>query len=317
MKTCLVTGGAGFIGSNLTERLLERGDRVKVLDNFSSGKRANLDGLSERFPEQLQILDGDIRDFALVTAAMDGVDYVFHQAAVPSVPRSIRDPLTSNNVNIQGTLQVFLAARDAGACRVVFASSSSVYGESPTLPKREDFTPLPISPYALTKWVGEEYARLVHKIYDLEVVSLRYFNVFGPRQDPKSEYAAVIPRFIDKLLTGTSPTIFGDGEQSRDFTFVDNVVEANLRAADAPCVGGQVFNVACGERYTLNELVMKLNQVLGTSLAATHAAPRDGDIKHSLADITSAKARLCYSPSVGFMEGLARTAKWFAEYGPR
>lgn len=313
MKTCVVTGGAGFIGSNLTERLLDVGNRVKVIDNFGSGKQENLRDLRERFGSQLEVIEGDIRDRAVLQTAFRGVQYVFHQAAVPSVQRSIDDPSTSNDVNIQGTLQVFLAARDAGVERVVAASSSSVYGDSPALPKREDFTPQPISPYALTKLVAEEYARLFHRLYNLEIVSLRYFNVFGPRQDPKSEYAAVIPRFITSLLRGEAPTIYGDGEQTRDFTFIENVLDANLQAAEAPGAAAQAFNIACGDRISLNDLVKILNQIIGTPLEAHHAAARDGDIKHSLADIQKAKDILGYFPRIGLKEGLLRTVNWYGQ----
>jgi len=313
MTTCVVTGGAGFIGSNLTERLLRMGRRVRVIDNFSSGRREHLAALRDRFGSHLEVLEGDIRDLPFLQAACRGAAYVFHQAAVPSVQRSVRDPLTSNEVNVQGTLNVFLAARDGGVRRVVSASSSSVYGESPELPKREGFAPQPISPYALTKLVGEEYARLFGSLYGLGVVSLRYFNVFGPRQDPTSEYAAVIPRFITRLLQGEPPTIYGDGEQTRDFTFIDNVIDANLRAAEAAGAAGQAFNIACGERFSLNELAARLNQIIGTAVAPRYEPARDGDIKHSLADISQARQVLGYEPAVGLGVGLERTVTWFSQ----
>src|SRR5438128_539172 len=251
-RTYLVTGGAGFIGSHIAERLVRDGHRVRVLDDFSSGKEANL----ESFLGAVEIIQGDIRDVRLLNEASKGVDIVFHEAALGSVPRSVADPLSTHEVNITGTLNVLLAAREAGVKRVVYASSSSVYGETPVLPKREEMTPQPLSPYALSKLVGEHYASVFKHVYNFEVVSLRYFNIFGPRQDPESQYAAVIPRFITALLDGKSPVVYGDGLQSRDFTFVDNVVNANLLAAEAEGAAGQAFNVACGGRYTLLDLLV-------------------------------------------------------------
>lgn len=304
----LVTGGAGFIGSHIVIYLLEQGHEVRVIDNLSTGKRANLPDRAVRF----SFIEGDIRDRHTLDEAMAGVDYVLHQAALPSVPRSIKDPLASNDVNITGTLQVFLAAKEAGVKRVVYAASSSAYGDTPVLPKVETMTPMPKSPYAVTKLVGELYGRIFTEVYGLETVGLRYFNVFGPRQDPTSQYSAVIPKFITALLRGESPVIYGDGEQSRDFTYVSNVVQANLLACTAPAAAGRVFNIACGERITLNELTVLLNEVLGTHLASRHTEPQPGDVRHSLADISSARAVLGYEPIVGVREGLRRTAAWYA-----
>ncbi|MBI4482247.1 MAG: SDR family oxidoreductase [Acidobacteria bacterium] len=308
----VVTGGAGFIGSNLTEALLARGDRVRVLDNFLTGSPRNLEDMQQRFGQRLDVVRGDIRDLDTVRKVAEGAAVVYHQAALPSVAKSIHNPLDTNHININGTLNLFLAARDMGVSRVVFASSSSVYGDSPTLPKREEMPPRPLSPYALTKLVGEHYARIFCDLYGLEVVSLRYFNVFGPRQDPTSEYAAVIPRFVSRMLSGLSPVIYGDGEQTRDFTFVENAVQANLAAATVgreAC--GQVFNVACGEQISLNQLVRLLNRLLGSSVQPLHEAARVGDIKHSLADVGRARAILGYQGAVSFEEGLKRCIDWY------
>ncbi|UCF68714.1 MAG: SDR family oxidoreductase [Acidobacteriota bacterium] len=311
----LVTGGGGFIGSNLVQALLGRGDDVTVLDDFSTGRRENLlqapqwarDGGS-----RYELLEADVRDEQAVRDAVDGCELVFHQAALASVARSVSDPLTSHTVNVDGTLKLLLAARDAGVRRVVFASSSSVYGESPTLPKVETMSPEPISPYGLDKLAAETYCRLFTRLYGLQTVALRYFNVFGPRQDPSSDYAAVIPNFISRMSTGQQPIIFGTGEQTRDFSFIDNVVRANLQAASAPPEAcGEAYNIACGERVSLLELVRRINAVLGTHLEPMHDAPRAGDIQHSLADIGKACGKLRYSPSVGLEEGLARTVDWF------
>jgi UDP-glucose 4-epimerase len=309
MGRFLVTGGAGFIGSSLAHTLVARGDEVRVLDSFLTGKAENLADLPD-----VEIIRGDVRDVDGLRAAMKGVDRVLHQAAVPSVARSLADPILSDASNIGGTLNVFVAARDAGVPRVVFASSSSVYGDTPTLPKVETMPPSPLSPYAVTKLTGEYYARVFHRLYGLETVALRYFNVFGPRQDPHSDYAAVIPLFISKMARGERPRIHGDGTQSRDFTFIDNVIHANLRAAEAPGVGGEVFNVACGERYTLLDLVAHLNRILGTSLEAEFDDWRKGDVMHSLADIDKARTLLGYDPPVSFEEGLERTVAWLRSH---
>jgi len=301
----LVTGGAGFIGSSLSRAIVERGGDVRVLDSFLTGSDANLADLPD-----VEVVRGDIRDLDGLRVAMKGVERVLHQAAVPSVARSLKDPLLSNEANITGTLNVLIAARDAGVPRVVFASSSSVYGDTPTLPKVETMTPSPLSPYAVTKLTGEHYLKVFHRLYGLETVALRYFNVFGPRQDPTSDYAAVIPLFINKLARGETPHIHGDGLQSRDFTYIDNVVQANLRAAETPGVGGEVFNVACGQRYTLLDLVAALNTILGTDVQPTFGPPRPGDVMHSLADVGKARQLLGYEPSTTFEEGLERTVVW-------
>ena len=306
-RTYLVTGGAGFIGSHIAERLVRDGHRVRVLDDFSSGKNANL----ESFVEGIEIVRGDIRDARLVNEASRGVEVVFHEAALGSVPRSVADPLSTHEVNITGTFNVLLAARDAGVKRVVYASSSSVYGETPVLPKHEEMIPQPLSPYALSKLVGEHYAQVFKKVYGFEVVALRYFNIFGPRQDLESQYAAVIPRFITALLTGNSPVVYGDGLQSRDFTYVENVVDANLLAAEADGAAGRAFNVACGGRYTLIELLDRLKELIGSEIEAAHEPSRAGDVRDSQASIEAAQRVLGYRVSVGFEEGLRKTVDWY------
>jgi UDP-glucose 4-epimerase len=305
--TILVTGGAGFIGSHLAAHLAVLGHDVKILDNLASGRRSNVLAVGE----DAELVEGDIQSYERVHNAVAGCDVVFHQAALPSVPRSVQDPLTSNATNVTGTLNVLLASRDAGVRRVVFASSSSIYGAEPELPAREDAAPLPISPYATAKLACEGYCRSFNEVYGLETVALRYFNVFGPRQDPRSEYAAVIPRFINGLLAGDSPTIFGDGEQSRDFTFVDDVVEANLLAMDAPGVAGQVFNVARGERTTVNGLLQELSTVIGVGVDPQYAPARPGEVRHSLADVSRARSVLGWESHVDLREGLLRTVQHF------
>jgi UDP-glucose 4-epimerase len=309
MPHYLVTGGAGFIGSNLVERLVAQGERVRVLDNFSTGTYANLSPWLDR----IELIAGDIRDPETVCRAMAGVAYVLHQAALPSVPRSVADPMASHEANVTGTLNVLMAARHAGVNRVVYASSSSVYGNSPELPKREEMPTNPLSPYAVSKLAGENYCRAFYQVYGLETVCLRYFNVFGPRQDPNSQYAAVIPKFVTAMLDGGQPVIYGDGTQSRDFTYVDNVVAANLLACRAPAggVAGEAFNVACGERTTLLELVAGLERALGKEATPEFAPPRPGDVKHSLAAIDRARERLGYRPRVSFERGLAHTVAFF------
>jgi UDP-glucose 4-epimerase len=306
----LVTGGAGFIGSHLVERLLGDGHAVRVLDNFSTGSRANLP-FAERYPVALKVIEGDIRDGATVAGAMAGVSVVFHQAAMRSVPRSIEDPLGANEHNVTGTLNVLQAARQEGVRRVVYASSSSVYGDRPDLPKREDQPPAPISPYAVSKTAGEQYATVWSRLYGVETVGLRYFNVFGPRQDPASEYAAVIPRFILWGLRGEPLQVHGDGTQSRDFTYVDNVVDANLSASRADSVGGEIFNVGCGARISLLDIIARLETILGRRLERRHGPARPGDVRHTLADIDKAKRLLGYTPVVGFDEGFRRTVEYF------
>jgi UDP-glucose 4-epimerase len=306
----LVTGGGGFIGSHLVERLVRDGHRVRVIDNFTTGHRRNL----QPFLDDIELVEGDLQSYERASAAVRGCEIVLHQAAMPSVPRSVQDPLTSNAANVIGTLNVLLAARDSGVQRVVFASSSSVYGSVPDLPKREELPTLPISPYAVAKLASEGYCRSFTEVYGLETVALRYFNVFGARQDPLSQYAAVIPNFITAALRGESPTIFGDGEQSRDFTYVDNVVEGNVLAMSAPgVVAGRAYNVACGDRITLNELVATIGRVLGRAIEPRYEAPRPGDVRHSMADTTRAREDFGFEPIVGFEDGLARTVRFYTE----
>ena len=307
MATYLITGGAGFIGSNVARTLLAQQHQVRVFDNFLTGKRENLtDILSE-----ITLIEEDLRHFDAVRKAAAGVDYILHIGALPSVPRSVADPILSNDININGTLHVLEAARQQGVKRVVFSSSSSVYGDTPTLPKQEDMPLNPLSPYATHKATGELYCRVYHNIYGLETVCLRYFNVFGPRQDPNSQYAAVIPRFITALHSGGQPTIYGDGEQSRDFTFVENVVAANIAASTAPNAAGEVINIACGARITVNELAQKIGVMLGKKAAPQYLPGRAGDVKHSLADISKAQRLLNLSNLVELETGLQRTIEWF------
>jgi nucleoside-diphosphate-sugar epimerase len=311
MARYLVTGGGGFIGSNLTEALLGQGDAVRVLDDFSTGRRENLRQAGEWAGHgggQFELIEGDIRDLETCTRALQDVDYVLHLAAIPSVQRSVSDPAASHGVNVNGTLNLLLAARDAGIRRFVFASSSSLYGESESLPKIESMPSAPISPYGLQKLTGESYCGLFHRLYDLPTVALRYFNVFGPRQDPNSEYSAVIPRFIAALSAGRPPTIYGDGEQTRDFTYIANVVDANRLACQAGSDAlGRAFNIACGSRVSLNELVRAIGELTGREVAPRHEDPRPGDIRHSLAGIDAARSDLGYEPAIDLTEGLRRT----------
>ncbi len=302
----LVTGGAGFIGSNIVERLRELGAHVRVLDNFSTGKRHYLFPLQDR----VDLIEGDIRYLNVCQEAVRGVDYVIHMAALPSVPRSIRTPIESNDVNVVGTLNMLIAARDEKVKRLVYGASSSAYGNTEVLPKVEDMAALPLSPYAVNKFTGELYCRVFHEVYQLETVSLRFFNVFGPRQDPMSQYSAVIPKFIGAVMAGRQPVIYGDGETSRDFTYVENVVDATLLACTVPGVAGETINVACGTRVTLNSLAAMIGKLLGKSVAPVHEPARTGDVKHSLADIRKAQRLLGYMPSVDLEEGLRRTADW-------
>lgn len=312
MARYLITGVAGFIGSTLARELVKRGEKVRGVDNLSTGKKENLADISG----EIDFGEADLLDFDAMRLACSGVDYVLHQAAIPSVPKSVLDPLGSNRANVDGTVNLLVAARDAKVKRVVYAASSSAYGDTPTLPKHEGMTPNPISPYAVAKLAGEHYMTSFHRCYGLETVSLRYFNIFGPRQDPFSPYSGVLAKFITQMLKGQQPTIFGDGEQSRDFTYVDNAVEANLLACTAPAeqVAGKVFNVATGRRVTLNE-TFKLLQGGLTSYSGSviHGAERGGDIKHSLADISLAEKHLGYKPGVDFEEGLRRTVEWYRE----
>ncbi len=299
----LVTGGAGFIGSNIAEALVRRGERVRIFDDFSSGKRENLAG----FADAVEVLEGDLRDMKAVERAVRGVQGVYHQAALRSVPRSVDSPLPTNEVNVTGTLQLLVACRDAGVRRVVSASSSSVYGANETLPKREDQELLPVSPYAASKLAGEHYCRIFTRLYGLETVSLRYFNVFGPRQDPESQYAAVVPLFIQAALEGRTLTVHGDGMQSRDFTYIDNVVQANLQAMTAPAAVGEALNIACGARYTLMDVIHAIERELGFKVTCAHTPPRAGDVRHTQADIDKARRLIGLAPTVGIEEGMSRT----------
>jgi len=303
----VVTGGAGFIGSNTVDELVRRGHSVVVLDDLSSGKEENL----AESRNKISFIKGSITDLEAVRKAMPEADYVLHLAARTSVPRSIKDPLETNRTNVDGTLNVLVAARDAKVKRVVFAASSSAYGETPTLPKVETMEPEPISPYGITKYVGELYAQTFGRVYGLENVSLRYFNIFGPRQDPASPYSGVLAKFCTAFLEETQPVIFGDGEQTRDFTYVDNAVSANLLACEAPNVSGKVFNIGVGGRFSLNQTVELLRSISGTQLEVKYDPPRDGDIRDSQADITQARELLGYDPQVEFEQGLRRTFEWY------
>jgi UDP-N-acetylglucosamine/UDP-N-acetyl-alpha-D-glucosaminouronate 4-epimerase len=303
-----VTGGAGFIGSNLVRALLTHGYDVRVLDNFSTGHRANLEGL------EVELVEGDLRSYERVATATRKVDVVFHQAALPSVPRSVQDPLSTSDVNVGGTLNVLLAARDHSVRRLVAASSSSVYGDAPGMPRRESQPTQPLSPYSVSKLAAEQYCIAVHRVYGLETVALRYFNVFGERQDPLSGYAAVIPKFIRQTLRGETVTIFGDGSNSRDFTYVANVVGANLLAATSDRAVGNVFNIATGASLSLNSLVALIGELLGTELTPTYAPPRLGDVHHSLADVSLARELIGYAPTVEIAAGLERTIDWLVQH---
>ncbi len=309
MSLCLVTGGAGFIGSHVARGLIERGHQVRVLDDFSTGRRQNLAGIED----QIELIKGDICDPATVRTAVAGVDAVFHLAARASVPRSVAEPVSANEVNVTGTLNLLVAARDALVRRFIYSASSSAYGDTPTLPKREDMTPQPLSPYAVGKLAGEHYCSCFATCYGLATISLRYFNVFGPRQDPNSQYAAVIPAFVTRMVSGNRPIVFGDGEQSRDFCFIDNVVSANLAAFSAQKTAGEVVNIACGERVTLNQIISLINQNLGTSIKAEYKPPRVGDVRHSLADISQAREVIGYQPKIMFAEGLRRSIDWYKQ----
>ena len=310
----LVTGGAGFIGSHLVRRLLREGQAVRVLDNFATGRRQNLDEVAA----DIELLEGDLRRPEDVRRAVAGAACVLHLGALGSVARSVEDPWTSHDANVNGTLHLLLAARDAGVQRFVFSSSSSVYGDTPTLPKREDMTPHPLSPYAFTKLAGEHYCRLFHRLYGLPTFALRYFNVFGPRQNPRSQYAAVIPLFVDAYRHGKPPRINGDGLQTRDFTYVEDVVAANLACLRAPPeAAGEVYNVAWGHRVSVLDLAKRIGALLGSDIAPEHGPSRAGDVRDSQADATRARTRLGWEPSVPFDEGLRRTVAWFVEQGDR
>lgn len=333
MERYLITGGAGFIGSNIVDALIGHDCQAVVLDNFSTGKRENIERIIKNHnlrPEhdykfvkisnaqdlgergiRLTVIEGDLREIETCRLAVSGVSYVLHQGALPSVPRSIADPVTTNEVNIKGTLNMLIASRDGGVKRFVFASSSSVYGDTEVLPKVETMSPAPLSPYALSKLTGEIYARLFHRLYGFSTVSLRYFNIFGPGQDPESQYAAVIPKFITALLAGKPPVIYGDGEQSRDFTYVGDCVDANILSCKAEGVSGSAFNIACGRRITINELFYKIQNIVGASVKPEYAEVRAGDVRHSLADIKLAEEALSYSPQYNIDEGLRKTVEWF------
>jgi UDP-glucose 4-epimerase len=307
MPSYLVTGGAGFIGSHLADALLQRGESVRVVDSFITGNRKNLEALSGH----VELVEGDLADPGVAREAVAGVDYVLHQAAIPSVPRSVADPLTSHRANVDATLQLLLAARDGGVKRVVYAGSSSAYGDAPALPKREDMPTAPLSPYALQKLIGEQYMQMFTELYGLETVTIRYFNVFGPRQDPSSPYSGVIALFATALLAGNPVTIVGDGEQTRDFTYISNVVDGVLRAVTAPDAAGEVINVATGRQISINQLAQTLGVVTGTTLPPVHAEARAGDVRDSLADISKARQLLGYEPEVDLEEGLRRTVDWY------
>lgn len=308
MALYLITGIGGFIGSSIARALLQRGDQIRGVDNFSTGKRENL----KEIAGQIDLREADILDLDAMKSACAGVDFVFHEAAIPSVPKSVLDPIGSNRANVDGTVNVLVAARDAKVKRVIYAASSSAYGDTPTLPKHEGMAPDPISPYAVAKLASEYYLKSFYRCYGLETTALRYFNVFGPRQDPSSPYSGVLAKFIPLMLKGEQPTIFGDGEQSRDFTYIDNVVQGNLLACAAPAnVAGKMFNVATGRRVTLNETFRALQELTGYSGAPAYAEERGGDIKHSLADISLAKEFLGYTPKVNFEEGLRKTVEWY------
>lgn len=306
----LVTGAAGFIGSSIAAELLRRGHKVRGIDNLSTGKRENLAALGA-----MEFIEAGLNDAAAVAKACEGVEIVFHEAAIPSVPRSVKDPWASNEANVSGTLRLLIAAQAAGVKRIVYAGSSSAYGETPTLPKVETMLPAPISPYAVSKLAGEYYMQSFARVYGLETVTLRYFNVFGPHQDPSSQYSGVLAKFTRQMLAGETPTIWGDGEQSRDFTYIDNVVHANLLAAHAPAeaVSGRVFNIATHSRVTLNEAASILRELTGYAGPVNHGPERSGDIKHSLADIRLAEEHLGYKVLVDFREGLRRTVEWYRE----
>ena len=306
MAKYLVTGGAGFIGSHLSEELVRRGHTVRVADSLITGKRSNLDHVPG-----VEFLEGDLAEEAFARRAVEGVQYVLHQAAIPSVPRSVKDPITSNRANVDATLNVLVAARDAGVKRLVFAGSSSAYGNTPTLPKREDMPNNPLSPYALQKVVGEQYLQMFTRLYGLETVSIRYFNVFGPRQDPTSPYSGVISVFATALIDNRPPRIYGDGEQPRDFTYVANVVDGVLKACEAPGASGEVINVATGGRISLNQLFETMKTLVSATVQPAYAEPRAGDVKDSQADISKARRLLGYQPTVSFEEGLRRTVEWY------
>ena len=309
MATYVVTGGAGFIGSHIADELVRQKHSVRIVDNFSSGKHANIESIQDH----VAVVTVDLADAPHLAEVFRGVDYVIHQAAIPSVPRSMKDPVSSNRANVDGTLHVLVAAKAAGVKLVVYASSSSLYGDSPTLPKHEEMTPKPLSPYGAQKLFGEMYCQVFWRAYGLETVALRYFNVFGPRQDATSQYSGVMAKFVPAVLQGIRPTIYGDGLQSRDFTYVANVVEANLLACTAPGIAGEVFNIACGDRITVNSMLQQINTITGKDVAPIYGDPREGDIKHSQADVKKAAEKMGYRAKVSFEEGLRTTIDWYRE----
>lgn len=309
MSLYLVTGGAGFIGSNLIEELIRRKENVRVIDNFVTGNRENLYG----FIDKIELIEGDIRDETLMRKVTKGVDYVLHQAALRSVPRSVKDPVSTNDVNVAGTLNLLVACKENKVKRFIYASSSSVYGDTPVLPKSEEQKPVPVSPYAVSKLAGEDYCRVFSILYGLETVSLRYFNVFGPRQDPTSEYAVVIPKFIFAYIKGEQPEVHGDGLQSRDFTYIQNVVQANILAVTAKEVSGKVFNIACGEKWSLMDILSELSKIFGKTIQPRFTSSRPGDVRHTLADLTQPQSHLGYQVEVRFKKGLKKTVEWFKE----
>ena len=310
MTHYLVTGGCGFVGSHLVETLVQTGERVRVFDNCSTGKAENIAHLKN----QIELVDGDLRELDAVHQAVAGIDYVFHQGARPSVARSLADPILSNNVNINGTLNLLVAARDAGVKRVVYAASSSAYGNIPTLPRSETLSPQPASPYAITKYVGECYCRVFTQVFGLETVALRYFNIFGPRQNPTSQYSAVIPKFIHAYLQGNSPTIEGNGEQSRDFTYIENAIHANLLACHAEGIAGEVFNIGCGQQTSINRLANLIGEMMDADTKPVYTSSRPGDVQHSRADIQKAQRLLGYEPKVELKAGLRHTIDWFLRH---
>jgi UDP-glucose 4-epimerase len=310
MGICLVTGGAGFIGSHIVEELLRLGYKVRVIDNFCTGKMRNIKHLIN----DIELIKGDIRDKEQLLLALDNVEYVFHEAALRSVPRSVDDPLSTNDVNVHGTLLLLEMARKRKVRRVIYASSSSVYGDVPLLPKREEQKPAPISPYAVSKLTGEYYCRVYTEIYGLDTISLRYFNVFGPRQDPYSQYAAVVPRFILLALKNEPLEIHGDGRQSRDFTYVKNVAKANIKAMEVKSGGGKVYNIACGEKHSVLDIAETIGKILNKKVRYKFTPPRRGDVRHTLADISLARRELRYEPEVGFYDGMVETVKYFCKF---
>jgi len=309
MTMYLVTGGAGFIGSHLVHRLAADGQKVRVLDNFSTGKRANLAGVMDR----IEVIEGDLRRYEDCLLACKGIEIILHEGALPSVPKSVADPRSSHDANINGTFNILMAARECGCRRVIYAASSSAYGDQPESPKRESMRPAPLSPYAVNKLVGEYYLKAFYECYGLETLSLRYFNVFGPRQDPKSQYAAAIPAFVTAILNDQPPTIYGDGEQTRDFTYIDNVVHGNMLAAKAPKLSGEVVNLACAESVSVNRTIGLINELLGKDVKPIYTDVRPGDVKHSLADVTLARKIIGFEPVVKFDEGLRRAIDWYKD----